>query len=163
LQGTIYTPLSAAEAIESIELNGTASVCYTGASSIEDVNPTLLERFSAVLLRRCPFGPDQLVALPNLKCVLRMGAGYDNIDTDACVAAGVVACNCPDAWVEEVADSALSLMLAIVRHSFALNSFVSSGGGWTRQAALPSRGIRRIRGGFPLIPRTVSCASSNPL
>ena len=99
-----------------------------------------------MLLRRCAFGPAQLAALPSLKCVLRMGAGYDNIDTDACASAGVVACNCPDAWTEEVADSALSLTLAIIRRSVQLSAFVSSGAGWTRQAALPRKGIRRIRG-----------------
>lgn len=48
--------------------------------------------------------------------------------------------------VQEVADTTLSLMLALVRHTLKLNTFVSSGGGWTRQAALPGRGIRRIRG-----------------
>ena len=145
-QGTIYTSASAATEIEQLELDGTASVVYTGAACIEDVDPALLSQFSAVLLRRCTFGPVQLAALPSLKCVLRMGAGYDNIDTEACAKAGVVACNCPDAWTEEVADSALSLTLAIVRRSFELSAFVSSGGGWTRQAALPRKGMRRIRG-----------------
>ena len=98
--GAIYTPTSASNNIEQLELRCTARVLYTGAASIEEVDPALLAQLSAVLIRRCQFGADQLALLPSLRCVLRMGAGFDNIDTDACTAAGVVACNCPDAWVE---------------------------------------------------------------
>jgi lactate dehydrogenase-like 2-hydroxyacid dehydrogenase len=65
-------------------------VVYTGANSIEDVDPALLATLSGVLLRRCPFGAEQLEKLPNLKVILRMGAGYDNVDVPACTAAGVV-------------------------------------------------------------------------
>lgn len=65
---------------EACELSGVAEVVYTGASCIEDVDPSLLSQFSAVMLRRCQFGPDQLALLPQLKSVIRMGVGYDNID-----------------------------------------------------------------------------------
>lgn len=118
---------------------------YTGAASIEDVDPELLAEVSAVLLRRCPFGAEQLAKLPKLKVILRMGAGYDNVDTEACAAAGVIACNCPDAWVEEVADSTLCLMIALIRHTFDLVKMVSAGEGWTRQADLQQKGISRVR------------------
>jgi lactate dehydrogenase-like 2-hydroxyacid dehydrogenase len=120
-------------------------VVYTGAASIEEVEPELLSEVSAVLLRRCPFGKDQLAKMPKLKVILRMGAGYDNVDTDACTAAGVIACNCPDAWVEEVADSTLCLMIALIRRTFDLVQMVSAGEGWTRQADLQQKGITRIR------------------
>lgn len=135
--GTIYTSNSAANEIEQLELCGTASVLFTGAASIEEVDPSLLNKFSAILLRRCPLGAEQLALLPNVKCVLRMGAGYDNVDIHACTAASVIACNCPDAWVEEVADSTLSCMLALLRRTLQLSAFVSSGGGWTRQVSGP--------------------------
>ena len=73
-----------------------------------------------------------------------MGAGYDNIDLNACDAAGVAACNVPDAWTEEVADSTMTLTLALVRKTFQLAEFVRDGGGWTRQAELQQRGIRSV-------------------
>lgn len=57
-----------------------------------------------------------------------------------------IACNCPDAWVEEVADSTLCLMLALIRHTFDLVKMVSAGDGWTRQADLQQKGITRVRG-----------------
>jgi lactate dehydrogenase-like 2-hydroxyacid dehydrogenase len=144
--GTIYAPDDHARQIESHELNGTARVVFTGASCIEDVEPALARDFSAVLLRRCELGESQLAAMPALRSVIRMGAGYDNIDLSACSARGVIASNLPDAWSEEVADSTLALMLGLTRHSFELSRFVAGGGGWTRQATLPARGMRRLRG-----------------
>jgi C-terminal binding protein len=142
--GTIYSG-AGDDTIEMDELEGTATVVYTGAANIEEVDPELLPRLSAVLLRRCPFGAEQLAKLPNLKVILRMGAGYDNVDTEACSAAGVIACNCPDAWVEEVADSTICLMIALIRRTFDLVQMVSAGEGWTRQADLQQKGITRVR------------------
>eukprot|EP01048_Picozoa_sp_COSAG05_P000908 COSAG05_NODE_28_length_29121_cov_56.951933_25_plen_362_part_00 len=144
--GTIYSGGDDSDLLEQHELAGVATVVYTGAASIEEVDSALLDRFSAVMLRRCPFGAPQLSALPKLRAILRMGAGYDNVDTEACSAAGVIACNCPDAWVEEVADTTLCLMVALIRRSFDLANFVAAGGGWTRQAELQQKRIKRIRG-----------------
>eukprot|EP00937_MAST-01D_sp_MAST-1D-sp2_P005988 g5988.t1 len=145
-EGSIYTPATAAEQLEQHELADTADVVYTGAASIEAVDPALLGRFEAVMLRRCAFGAPQLALLPRLRHVMRMGAGYDNVDVAACAAAGVVASNCPDAWVEEVADNTMSLMLCLLRRTAHLSAFVAAGGGWTRQAALGTLGVRRLRG-----------------
>ena len=51
-----------------------------------------------------------------MRHVVRMGAGYDNVDLDACSAAAVVVSNCPDAWTEEVLLSQTSIS------SFAVNA-----------------------------------------
>ena len=140
--GTVYTPPDTSKLklaadgedaevlLEADALADTADVVYTGAASIEAVDPALLPRLSAVLLRRCQFGEAQLRLLPRVKHVVRMGAGYDNVDTEACSAAGVIACNCPDAWVEEVADSTICLMIALIRRTFDLVQMVSAGEGW---------------------------------
>eukprot|EP01047_Picozoa_sp_COSAG01_P057608 COSAG01_NODE_6680_length_3546_cov_15.525674_4_plen_329_part_00 len=150
--GTIYDGTGGGDGpnperlIEREELEGVARVVYTGAASIEEVDPALLKQLSAVLLRRCPLGAAQLAAMPSLRAVVRMGAGYDNVDTGACTAAGVVACNCPDAWVEEVADSTLCLTIALIRRVFELTRLVSAGRGWTRQADLQQKRISRLRG-----------------
>ena len=144
--GTVYTPSAQEEQLETKELSDTADVVYTGAVSIEAVDRVLLPRLSAVMLRRCQFGEAQLQRLPHVKHVVRMGAGYDNVDLAACTARGVLVSNCPDAWVEEVADNTMSLLLNLVRHTSRLARFVASGAGWTRQARLGELGIRRIRG-----------------
>ena len=112
----VYTPQSAAEQIEQHELEGVAQVVYTGAASVEAADRELLASLSAVLLRRCAFGREQLALLPQVRHVVRMGAGYDNVDLDACSAAAVVVSNCPDAWTEEVLLSQTSIS------SFAVNA-----------------------------------------
>ena len=156
--GTVYTPSDTSKLklaadgedaevlLEADALADTADVVYTGAASIEAVDPALLPRLSAVLLRRCQFGEAQLRLLPRVKHVVRMGAGYDNVDVVACKGRGVIVSNCPDAWVEEVADNTMSLLLGLIRRTPHLARFVAAGGGWTRQARLGSLGIRRIRG-----------------
>ena len=49
--------------------------------------------------------------IPSLKCVVRYGVGYDNINVEDATRYGVQICNIPDYGVNEVADHALSLML----------------------------------------------------
>ena len=65
-EGEVYTPQSAAEQIEQHELEGVAQVVYTGAASVEAADRELLASLSAVLLRRCAFGREQLALLPQV-------------------------------------------------------------------------------------------------
>ncbi|MFW6228710.1 MAG: C-terminal binding protein [Alkalispirochaeta sp.] len=51
-------------------------------------------------------------AAPELKLVIRHGEGYDNVDLPAATARGVAVANKPAFWSEEVADHALTLILA---------------------------------------------------
>ena len=51
--------------------------------------------------------------LPRLKVVARAGIGYDNVAVDQCAAAGVAACNAPDAPTVSTAEHALALLLAV--------------------------------------------------
>ncbi len=52
---------------------------------------------------------------PNCKIIVRMGVGYDNLDSKAWGARGVPVCNVPDYGTSEVADHAVSLMLTLAR------------------------------------------------
>jgi len=51
--------------------------------------------------------------LPRLKVVARAGIGYDNVEVSECAAAGVAACNAPDAPTVSTAEHALALLLAV--------------------------------------------------
>ena len=51
--------------------------------------------------------------LPRLKVVARAGIGYDNVAVAECAAAGVAACNAPDAPTVSTAEHALALLLAV--------------------------------------------------
>ena len=50
-----------------------------------------------------------------LRCVVRMGVGYDRIDRVAAAAHQVMVCNVPDYGTTEVADHAIALVLALRR------------------------------------------------
>jgi lactate dehydrogenase-like 2-hydroxyacid dehydrogenase len=53
--------------------------------------------------------------LPRLEIVASFGVGYDHVDADWAGAHGIVVTNTPDVLTEEVADTALGLLLCTVR------------------------------------------------
>ncbi len=53
--------------------------------------------------------------LPRLKVVARSGIGYDNVAVAECAAAGVAACNAPDAPTVSTAEHSLALLLAVAK------------------------------------------------
>lgn len=59
-----------------------------------------------------------LAAAPKLRVVVRAGAGYDNIDLDACSAKGVVAMNTPGQNSNAVAELAVAMMIFMARGQF---------------------------------------------
>ncbi len=65
--------------------------------------------------------------MPNLKILSRFGIGYDNIDVKAATERGVMVTNVPDYGLEEVADHALMLALAITRKLTRVDKAMRSG------------------------------------
>src|ERR1700691_6190125 len=53
--------------------------------------------------------------LPNLEIIASFGVGYDHIDAAAAAQHGAVVTNTPDVLTEEVADTAVGLLLCTVR------------------------------------------------
>lgn len=53
--------------------------------------------------------------LPNVKLVSNFGVGYDGVDTNAAKQRGIVVTNTPDVLTEEVADTALGLLIMTAR------------------------------------------------
>jgi len=90
-----------------------------------------------------PVGDAELGRLPRLRVVVAPSVGFDHIDLDAARRhGGTWVCHVPDYCVEEMADSALALVLALLRGVVALDRDVRAGG-WDAGAAGP---LRRIRG-----------------
>jgi glyoxylate reductase len=52
---------------------------------------------------------------PQLKIVANHAVGFDNVDLEACTAAGVLATNTPDVLTETTADTAFALIMAAAR------------------------------------------------
>lgn len=58
---------------------------------------------------------DYLKKVPNLKGVQRYGVGYDTLDVDLLKSRGIIASNNPDYGTDEVADTAVAMILNIAR------------------------------------------------
>jgi phosphoglycerate dehydrogenase-like enzyme len=84
---------------------------------------------AGILTQYAPVTARVAAALPALAIVSRIGAGYDNIDTDACAEHGVWVANSPDYGVGEVATHALGLALAMMRNIVAYHRDIA-GGTW---------------------------------
>jgi lactate dehydrogenase-like 2-hydroxyacid dehydrogenase len=65
--------------------------------------------------------------LARLEIVSSFGVGYDNVDTKYAGAHGITVTNTPDVLNEEVADTALGLLLCTARHFPQIDRYVRSG------------------------------------
>ncbi|MBF9036211.1 2-hydroxyacid dehydrogenase [Rhodobacterales bacterium HKCCE2091] len=79
---------------------------------------------------------EMLNHLPNLEIVACGSAGFDQIDVEALKARGIAFTNTSAALADDVADTALMLMLAGRRHLVAGHDYVRSGD-WARKGAYP--------------------------
>jgi len=70
----------------------------------------------AVIVRSDKVTAEVIAAAPNLKIVVRAGAGYDNLDLAACSAKGIVAMNTPGQNSNAVAELALGMMVYMARN-----------------------------------------------
>ncbi|MEM1387598.1 MAG: 2-hydroxyacid dehydrogenase [Pseudomonadota bacterium] len=61
-------------------------------------------------------GAAQMDAMPNLKAISNYGVGYDSIDTPAAVERGIVVTHTPDVLNDEVANTAIMMLLASARN-----------------------------------------------
>jgi lactate dehydrogenase-like 2-hydroxyacid dehydrogenase len=75
-------------------------------------------------------------ALPNLKVIASFGVGYDGVDVLAAAARGVVVTNTPDVLNDEVADTAIALLLNTVRRFPAAEGYLRAGR-WVQDGPFP--------------------------
>jgi len=85
------------------------------------------EDATALIVQYAPITGDVLRALPGVRAVGRYGVGLDTVDTVAAAELGVEVRNVPDYCVDEVADHALGLILALTRGIVALDRGVQQG------------------------------------
>ncbi len=68
-----------------------------------------------------------IARLPKLRIISNFGVGYDSIDAVAAAKAGVIITNTPDVLNEEVADTALGLLLMTVRELGRAEQYLRAG------------------------------------
>ena len=94
-----------------------------------------------------PVSAEELEQLPALRVVATPSVGFDHIDVGAATERGVWVCNVPDYCVDEMADHALALLLALVRGVVELDRSVRAGA-WDHRASGSLRRIRDVRLGI---------------
>lgn len=75
-------------------------------------------------------------SLPTVKCIVRYGVGYDNVNLEDAKEYGVQVCNIPDYGTREVADQALAHMMTLVRKINITNNLIRKGT-WDYQKNIP--------------------------
>ena len=72
----------------------------------------------ALIVRSDKVDADVIAAAKKLKIVVRAGAGYDNLDLDACTRAGVIAMNTPGQNANSVAELVFGMLVMAVRNFY---------------------------------------------
>jgi lactate dehydrogenase-like 2-hydroxyacid dehydrogenase len=95
--------------------------------------------------RDTPLPAQALSRFPALEIVANFGVGYDGIDLDYVGLHGVIVTNTPDVLTEEVADTAMGLLLAAVRQFPQAERYLRAGR-WESEGYYPlTRGSLRDR------------------
>jgi lactate dehydrogenase-like 2-hydroxyacid dehydrogenase len=82
--------------------------------------------------------------LPRLEIIASFGVGYDGIDLEAAAERHIIVTNTPDVLTEEVADTALGLLLMTVRELSAAERHLRAGK-WVTEGAYPLTSSLRNR------------------
>ena len=121
-----------------------ADLVALDAYSEHDLVGHVEEADALMLYHNITISKDTIGKLKHCKLIVRCGVGYDNVDRQFARSRGIPVANVPDYGTEEVADSAIGLMLTLTRGIHLLNSIYRDGGeGWTYRTAAP---IWRLRG-----------------
>jgi D-3-phosphoglycerate dehydrogenase / 2-oxoglutarate reductase len=91
-----------------------------------------------------PVTAADIARLPALRVISTPSVGFDHLDVGAATERGVWACNVPDYCIDEMADHALALLLALVRGVVELDRSVREGK-WDHRAAGTLRRIADVR------------------
>lgn len=134
--------LKARYAVESEELDSIADLEEVLS---EDGLSDYLKNADAILTSwGVEFNAEFIAQLRNCKIIGVGSVGVDMVDIEAATAAGIVVTNVPDVFIEEVADHALMLLLAVVRQAKIMNQ-IALDGEWYKGRRELSK-VPRLRG-----------------
>ena len=75
-------------------------------------------------------------ALPNLELIASFGVGYDSVDANHAARKDIMVTNTPDVLTEEVADTAIGLLINTVRELYAAEKYLRDGD-WVAKGHYP--------------------------
>lgn len=95
-----------------------------------------------------PVNPDVLRHLPSLRCIVTSSAGIDRIDLPECRRRGIFVANAGAVFSEDVADTAVALLIDVLRRVVAADRYVR-GGNWL------------VKGDYPLGSKVISLSHTH--
>lgn len=134
---TVFPSLALTESI----LEGIARVAIAPKSD-RSALLAMVKSADAVLNCYAPVDAELIGAMQNCRIIARSGIGTDTIDIAAASGKGIKVTNVPDYCVQEVADHAASLMLALLR-GIHVGARQTASGKWNLDAIRP---LHRIQG-----------------
>jgi D-3-phosphoglycerate dehydrogenase/C-terminal binding protein len=131
--------------VERCILDGVARVEPLEAAREEDLIGRIDDADAVMMYHTVALTERSISRLKNCKLIVRCGVGVDNVDHAYAATRGIAVANVPDYGTEDVADSAIGMMLALTRGIHRLASILRDGrGSWSYAQAAP---LRRLRGG----------------
>ena len=125
-------------------LHGVAEVEALNARNESELAGRIEEADAIMMYHFLSIGETTINALKHCKLIIRCGVGFDNVDRAAARRRGIPVANIPDYGTEDVADSAIGMMLTLTRGIHFLNSRLRAGHEpWSYTQAKP---LSRLRG-----------------
>ncbi len=125
-------------------LDGVAQVEALGAHHEDELTGRIEDADAVVVFHEIYISRKTIDRLRQCQAIVRAGAGFDNVDGQAARARGIPFCNVPDYGSEEVADSAIALLMSLTRGTHLANSTLRDAPGrWTYHTVVP---LARLRG-----------------
>jgi D-3-phosphoglycerate dehydrogenase len=112
-----FAPEAIAQIREIVEKEGYQLSLLEKYSSSDELKAAVADA-QALIVRSDKVTADVVDAAKELKIVVRAGAGYDNLDLEACSARGIVAMNTPGQNSNAVAELAFGMMVYQARNHF---------------------------------------------
>lgn len=131
-------------AIERRIFGALADVVAPDAHSEDELHGMIEDADAIMLYHNLALSARTIERLKHCQLIVRCGVGYDNVDRVAARAKGIPVANVPDYGTEDVADSAIGMMLALARGIHMLDIRLrAKKGPWMYTQVAP---LRRLRG-----------------
>lgn len=144
---TILMPdrISGVAEIENEVFGGVGRVVTANATHADQIDDATWASADAILAwHDLAYDARLIEKLVRCRVIVRVGAGFDNVDLAAAARRGIAVCNVPDYGTNDVADHAIALMLSLARGVVAYDARAREVvGGWRWDSAA---GLRRIAG-----------------
>ncbi|AMV26671.1 Putative 2-hydroxyacid dehydrogenase [Gemmata sp. SH-PL17] len=125
-------------------LGDMADVVALNATSEADMIGHIESADAVMLYHNIAITKETITRLQNCKLIVRCGVGFDNVDHRLARTKGIPVANVPDYGTEEVADSAIGMMLTLTRGiNFFNNRLQRKSGDWSYMQGTP---LVRLRG-----------------